>query len=40
MVERIPLTGEITAENEQYLRTKATRAGHALDVDALIQSLQ
>ena len=40
VVERIPVTGEITAENEQYLRTKAARAGHALDVDALIQSLQ
>lgn len=37
---RIPITGEITHENEQYLRTKATRAGHALDVDALILASQ
>ncbi|HEY0334266.1 MAG TPA: GTP cyclohydrolase II RibA [Stenotrophomonas sp.] len=37
---RIPVTGEITAENEQYLRTKATRAGHVLDVDALILASQ
>jgi len=36
----IPVTGEITAENEQYLRTKAARAGHHLDVDALIMSAQ
>jgi len=33
----LPVTGVITAENEQYLRTKATRAGHLLDVDALIK---
>lgn len=33
---RIPVTGKITDENEQYLRTKAARAGHLLDVDALI----
>ncbi|KAB7767091.1 GTP cyclohydrolase II RibA [Xanthomonas maliensis] len=38
--DRIPVTGEITAENEQYLRTKASRAGHALDVDALILAAQ
>ncbi|WIH05495.1 GTP cyclohydrolase II RibA [Xanthomonas translucens pv. graminis] len=38
VVERIPITGAITAENERYLRTKATRAGHALDVDALIHA--
>lgn len=36
VVERIPVTGRITRENEQYLRTKATRAGHRLDVDALL----
>jgi len=36
----IPVTGQITAENEQYLRTKAARAGHHLDVDALIMSAQ
>ncbi|HEY9254926.1 MAG TPA: GTP cyclohydrolase II RibA [Stenotrophomonas sp.] len=40
VVERIPVTGEITADNEQYLRTKAARAGHALDVDALILASQ
>lgn len=38
--DRIPVTGAITAENEQYLRTKAARAGHALDVDALILASQ
>jgi GTP cyclohydrolase II len=36
----VPVTGEITAENEQYLRTKAERAGHHLDVDALIMAAQ
>lgn len=39
VVERIPVTGRITSDNEAYLRTKAARAGHALDVDALIASL-
>jgi GTP cyclohydrolase II len=38
VVDREPVTGLITAENEHYLRTKAARAGHALDVDALIHS--
>ncbi|KAA8919511.1 GTP cyclohydrolase [Xanthomonas sontii] len=38
VTERIPVTGTITAENEGYLRTKATRAGHALDVDALLRA--
>ncbi|MBN6150215.1 GTP cyclohydrolase II RibA [Xanthomonas sp. AmX2] len=38
VVGRIPVTGEITAENEHYLRTKAARAGHALDVDALLHA--
>ena len=36
----VPVTGEITAENEHYLRTKAERAGHHLDVDALIMAAQ
>ncbi len=36
----VPVTGEITAENEHYLRTKAARAGHQLDVDALIMAAQ
>ncbi len=39
VIERLPVTGRITADNEGYLRTKAARAGHALDVDALIASL-
>ncbi|WDS37837.1 GTP cyclohydrolase II RibA [Pseudoxanthomonas sp.] len=39
VTERIPVTGRITSDNEAYLRTKAARAGHALDVDALIASL-
>ncbi|MBN5096650.1 GTP cyclohydrolase II RibA [Stenotrophomonas maltophilia] len=40
VLDCIPVTGEITAENENYLRTKADRAGHLLDVDALIQAAQ
>ena len=40
VVECVPVTGEITAENEGYLRTKAARAGHHLDVDALINAAQ
>jgi GTP cyclohydrolase II len=40
VLDCIPVTGEITAENEHYLRTKADRAGHLLDVDALIQAAQ
>lgn len=40
VIDRIPVTGEITDENEQYLRTKAARAGHLLDVDALILASQ
>lgn len=38
--ERIPVTGHVTDENENYLRTKAARAGHVLDVDALILASQ
>jgi len=34
----LPVTGTITAENEQYLRTKAARAGHLLDVDAMLKA--
>ena len=37
---RSAVTGEVTDENEQYLRTKAARAGHVLDVDALIAAAQ
>ena len=37
VVNRVPVTGHVTRENEFYLRTKARRAGHDLDVDQLIQ---
>ena len=40
VVERLPLAGAVTAENEGYLRTKAARAGHAIDVDAMIRALR
>ncbi|GAB3064781.1 GTP cyclohydrolase II RibA [Stenotrophomonas tumulicola] len=40
VIDCIPVTGDITVENEHYLRTKAERAGHLLDVDALIQAAQ
>jgi GTP cyclohydrolase II len=40
VVQCSPVTGEVTLENEQYLRTKAARAGHHLDVDALIAAAQ
>lgn len=33
---RTAVTGRVTSENEFYLRTKTARAGHILDVDALI----
>lgn len=36
VVTRVALTGGVTAENEGYLRTKAARAGHLLDIDALM----
>ena len=39
VVRRLALTGAVTAENEGYLRTKAARAGHLMDVDALIETL-
>lgn len=32
---RVALTGEVTAENARYLRTKKARAGHILDIGAL-----
>ena len=38
VVARLPVTGQVTRENEGYLRTKALRAGHVLDVDALLNS--
>lgn len=40
VVQCSPVTGQVTCENEQYLRTKAARAGHHLDVDALIAAAQ
>ena len=33
VVGRVPLFGGVTAENEAYLRTKAARAGHMIDLD-------
>lgn len=33
---RVPVTGSVTAENANYLRTKAERAGHILDLKSLI----
>ena len=36
VVGRVALTGQVTADNEGYLRTKAAKAGHMLDIDALI----
>ncbi len=35
VVGRTPAIGEVTNENRNYLRTKAARAGHMIDVDAL-----
>jgi GTP cyclohydrolase II len=35
VVGRVELTGSVTADNEGYLRTKAARAGHLLDIDLL-----
>jgi 3,4-dihydroxy 2-butanone 4-phosphate synthase/GTP cyclohydrolase II len=35
IVERVPLVIAPTAQNEQYLRTKAEKLGHLYDVDAL-----
>ncbi|MFC4728584.1 GTP cyclohydrolase II RibA [Coralloluteibacterium thermophilus] len=36
VVRRTEVAGEVTHENEHYLRTKAARSGHLLDVDALL----
>jgi len=33
---RVPVTGSVTAENVNYLRTKAERAGHIFDLKSLI----
>lgn len=36
VVSRAPVTGLVTLENEQYLRTKTIRAGHMMDLEALV----
>lgn len=33
---RTAVTGQVTAENENYLRTKTLRAGHMLDLETLV----
>jgi len=33
--ERVSVEGEVTRQNESYLRTKVNRSGHLMDVDAL-----
>lgn len=33
---RAPVTGRVTAENENYLRTKTLRAGHMMDLETLV----
>ncbi|MDS7594429.1 GTP cyclohydrolase II RibA [Agrobacterium tumefaciens] len=33
---RAPVTGTVTAENQNYLRTKTLRAGHLMDLKALV----
>ncbi|TRL37770.1 GTP cyclohydrolase II RibA [Rhizobium straminoryzae] len=33
---RTPVLGRVTAENENYLRTKTLRAGHMLDIETLV----
>lgn len=35
---RKPVTGRITADNVEYLRTKTLRAGHMLDIDLLTRA--
>jgi GTP cyclohydrolase II len=37
---RIPVTGRVTADNVQYLRTKTLRAGHMLDLGELATRLK
>ena len=36
VVERTSVTGSLTAENENYLKTKAARAGHMIDIASLV----
>lgn len=33
---RVPVTGEVTVQNATYLQTKKDRAGHMLDIEALL----
>ncbi|MDQ1195969.1 GTP cyclohydrolase II RibA [Agrobacterium sp. SORGH_AS 787] len=33
---RAPVTGTVTAENQNYLRTKTVRAGHLMDLETLV----
>ena len=37
---RSPVLGTVTPENEGYLRTKAKRAGHMMDVDRLMAGVK
>lgn len=37
---RTPVMGVVTAENRNYLATKASRSGHLLDVDAMPQAAE
>lgn len=36
VVARAPVTGTVTQENQNYLRTKTLRAGHLMDLKALV----
>lgn len=36
VVERIPVMGTVTPENESYLRTKARRAGHLMELSGVL----
>lgn len=38
VVRRTPVLGIVTPENRDYLRTKATRSGHVIDLDSLIKA--
>jgi GTP cyclohydrolase II len=33
---RAPVPGTVTAENQNYLRTKTVRAGHLMDLETLV----
>lgn len=36
VLARVAVEGNVTAENENYLRTKVARSGHMMDVDSMI----